>query len=104
MARKKKKNGFKRKLMAMTIPITVVAGIAPGVVKVYEARGGGVSGMAREAGRIYTGVDFWNGQFNIGFARYGLLPIIAGIIAHKIANKLGINRALASAGIPLIRV
>lgn len=87
------------------LPIAVIAGIAPTGVKIWEARGGGTSGMVREAGRILTGFDFWNGQFIPGAMRYGLLPLIAGVLVHKVVGGwLGANRALARSGIPLIRI
>jgi hypothetical protein len=88
----------------MTIPLAVVAGIAAPGIKIYEARVGGVSGMAREAGRIMTGWDFWNGTFNFATMRYGMFPVLAGIAAHKVASMLGINRAIARTGLPYIRI
>lgn len=34
----------------------------------------------------------------------GLLPIALGAVTHKIAGKLGINKALGSAGVPWLRI
>lgn len=94
-----------RRAKRFTLPVAVVAGFAAPTIKVWEARGGGASGMAREAGRILTGVDFWNGQFNWQTMRYGLWPIIGGVLIHKfIGGKLGVNRALSAAGVPVIRL
>jgi hypothetical protein len=104
MAKRGRKRNHRRQ-NGFQIPIAVVAGLAPTGVKVWEARGGGVSGMAREAGRILTGFDFWNGQFIPGAMRYGLLPIVAGLAIHwLVGKKLGLNRLLARSGIPVIRI
>jgi hypothetical protein len=31
-------------------------------------------------------------------------PVLLGTVVHKIANKLGVNRAIARAGIPIVRI
>jgi hypothetical protein len=36
--------------------------------------------------------------------KYGLVPVIAGVAVHKLANLLGVNRAIAGAGIPILRI
>lgn len=100
--KKLKKGPKKRKF---TLPLAVVAGFAAPGIKIWEARGGGLSGVTREAGRILTGVDFWSGQFNFANTRYGLWPILGGMLVHKlVGGVLGVNRMLASAGIPFIRL
>jgi len=58
-----------------------------------------------------------SGAFNVMFAEttgYSLdkhdwkfkriAPILLGLLAHKLAAKLGINRALGRAGVPYIRI
>lgn len=102
MARnKKRRNGRGLKI---SIPIAIVAGMAGPGIKLWEARGS-ASGMAREAGRIFTGFDFWSGQFVPGAMKYGTLPILAGFLVHwLIGSKLGLNRAIARSGLPLIRI
>lgn len=100
MAKKKRRrngNGFK-------LPIAVVAGFIPGVWRVTSKMGAGFNTMANEAGRVYLGYDSWTGQFNFGAMKFGTLPIILGIVLHKVASRLGVNRALASAGVPIIRI
>jgi hypothetical protein len=78
----------------------------PVTIKTYEAwQGGGLSNAAREAGKMVLGVDFWNKQFNLGWMMTGLFPIIAGGVIHRfVGGRLGVNRALARAGIPVIRL
>lgn len=101
----KKNPNTRRKKRAFTIPMAIVAGIAPTGIKVWEARGGGMSGMAREAGRILTGFDFWTGQWIPGAMRYGLWPMVGGYAVHwLLGQKLGMNRAIARTGLPIIRI
>jgi len=87
------------------IPVSIVAGFMPGLIKVWEAWPSGGSAAAREAGRIYTGVDFWEGNFAWRRLWYGTIPIIAGAIIHRVVGgMLGVNRAIGRAGIPFIRI
>jgi len=101
MARSKKR---RRNGTRFSIPVAIVAGMAGPGIKLWEARGSG-SGLAREAGRIFTGFDFWTGSFVPGAMRYGTLPILAGFLVHWVlGSKLGLNRAIARSGLPLIRI
>jgi len=88
-----KKRNHRSNGKRLTIPLAVVAGMAAPTVKMWEARGGGVSGVAREAGRILTGYDFWNGTFDIGYMRYGLFPVVAGLCKYEslIDGTLGLH-------------
>jgi hypothetical protein len=86
---------------SMTIPIAIVAGFIPPAVGVWDRRSDPKQ-MGNFALAAFTGID--NGRFNPAALRYGALPVAAGFLAHKIASRLGVNRALASAGIPLIRI
>jgi len=98
---KKKRKSYKR---GFTLPIGVVAGFAPIAVKAWEAVPGGASNVARELGRITTGFDFWDGTWDWYRMRYGVIPLAVGVFAHKIiGGKLGLNRALAKSGIPILR-
>ena len=97
MARRNKRYA-KRK---MTIPLAVVAGFIPPIIGVWNRRTDPVmAGNYLLAG--FTGID--NGRFNPAALRQGALPVLGGFIAHTIASKMGINRAIARAGIPLIRI
>ena len=88
----------------MTLPVSIVAGFMPGVTRVVAARSGGLTGIASEAGRIFIGYDMATGKFNMNSMMMGTLPIILGVLVHKIANALGVNRFLASKRIPFIRL
>jgi hypothetical protein len=109
MATKKKTRVYHKP--KMTIPLGIVAGFAPGVSDIWAHRGGGVEQMAAEGSRIYLGFAGTNNfgyNDTIGFhpylLKYGTLPLAAGVLAHKLANKFGVNRMLKSAGIPFIRI
>lgn len=89
----------------MTLSLAVAAGFAPAVahaVQGYQAKG--LDGAAHNTVVGFTGYDYWAHKLDMGALRYGLIPAVGGVLVHKIAGKLGINRALASAGIPFIRI
>jgi hypothetical protein len=98
----------KRRASKMTIPLAVVAGFTPAIIRTYEAsplRGGNYATMGREVGRLMLGYDYWEGRFDAGYLRYGILPIALGWGIHKfIGGTLGVNRMLAKAKIPLLRL
>lgn len=51
-----------------------------------------------------VGYSFKYGGFSMEGLKRGLIPIGAGLLAHKVASKLGFNRMLASAGVPILRI
>lgn len=88
----------------MTIPLALVAGMAPITLgTINYIRGGG-----SDVGGYFTsrmiGFQPWDGKWSFTKFKQGGLPIIVGLAIHKIASRLGINRAIASAGIPFIRI
>lgn len=110
MAKKKKRASRK-----MTIPLAAVGGALAGLVIPAATSGGGhgpidallVQGnynWAMEAViENYTGMNVYTGQWNILNAR-GLTAAIAGMVGHKIASALGINRTLAASKVPFLRI
>lgn len=89
-----------------TVSLAMIAGLAPAVGKEIEAyRTGGFGGVLQWASILTTGFDPADGQWKPGLAVrnfYG--PLAIGYAAHTLASRLGINRALARAGIPLARI
>ena len=86
----------------MTLPMAVVAGFVPVGVGVWNRRNSATEiGNYLQAG--FTGIGS-DGKFNFANLRQGLMPIAAGFGVHTLASKLGINRAIARAGIPFIRI
>ena len=98
MARRRnyrKRNGF-------TIPLGVVAGIAvPTALALNEKTW---QQKVTQVSRSLIGYRPWAGTFDFRDLKMGLLPILMGIGVHKVAGMLGINRVLASSGLPVIRI
>lgn len=90
------------------LPIAVIAGFAPlamgefhGIQRIMAGdRAGGTQEMVIRATGYNTDNKTWNGA--VFMESYG--PILAGFVIHKLAGKLGVNRAIAKAGIPIIRI
>ncbi len=100
-----KKKG-KRRRPQMTMPLAVVAGFVPPTRIIWaESRGSrGVEGGAVAASRIFIGYDQNNSRWDFSQLQYGFGPILMGFGIHKIAQIVGLNRALAAARIPFIRI
>lgn len=100
------KNSKRRSSSGLTIPIAVVGGLIPPTMSIASKFPvGGLPLMGIEASRILTGYDPNTGEWNWRWLKVGLLPIALGALVHRfVGGKLGVNRALASAGIPLIRL
>ena len=102
MAKKNKANRAKRK---MTIPLAIVGGFVPltlNLIDGYKVKG--VSGVLDRLPGVF-GVET-DGTF-VGWSvmqKRGVPAIAGGFLAHYLAQKLGINRMIAQAGIPLIRI
>jgi hypothetical protein len=45
-----------------------------------------------------------NGQFDFNLLKINMSPIVAGMLVHKLASKIGINKTLAAAKVPFLRV
>lgn len=111
MARSKTKKHTHHK-RGFSVSLAVLGGLAPGVMTVYDQRGAGVVSMANTLSRIYTGFSFSvspgqseaPGTWNPALMRKGLLPLGVGVLIHKAANRLGINRALRGAGISFVTI
>jgi len=107
MARSKTKN--RRSKKKMTIPLAIVAGFLPLGVDVYNSiKGGRPQDIPNTIVNDLTGfniVDPYHPQWQFVGLKRGLIPITAGMAIHKfVGGSLGINRALASAGVPFIRI
>lgn len=100
-----KKKG-KRRRPQMTMPLAIVAGfVPPGRIIFAESRGGrGIEGGAIAASRIFLGYDSTTARWDFSQLQYGFGPILMGFGIHKLAQMVGINRALAAARIPFIRI
>ncbi len=86
-----------------TVPIAVIGGFAPLVMGMWNRRS-----QPQEVARFLTvattGYDYVGHRWTGEFLGQGAGSILAGFLVHSIANKVGINRALAKAGVPLFRI
>jgi len=103
MAKIRKSRGVKRN--SFTLPMAVVAGFMPPMSRAYNAfKGYGFSGLGSRLSQDFTGFNPNDGSWNPSLMQYGLLPVSIGVLIHKLASAFGINRAIAAAGIPLLRI
>jgi hypothetical protein len=89
----------------MTIPIAPLIGFAVGLYPSVESvMEGNIHQAAQRLGRDYIGYDYTDGTFDVKRAYHGLAPLFMGALVHTAASKLGINRALGRAKVPLVRI
>jgi len=86
-----------------TLPVAVIAGLVPTVSGVY-ARRSSLTEMGRFVTQAWTGYDPGGSGWQASYLRWGAMPALLGFAAHGLASKLGINRAIARAGIPIFRI
>lgn len=93
-----------RRRRGFELPVAVVAGMLPGAWRVWEQRSD-LNHITNEAGRVYLGYDSWTGQFGFDAMKWGTVPLILGLLVHKfVGGTLGVNRMLARARLPVIRL
>lgn len=99
---KKRKVSRKRKTK---IPVAVVLGFLPLVATAAaDVQAGGIQGLRNTATCVIP-YSPANRRFTTARLHLGLYPIVAGFLVHKIIGGwLGVNRAIASAGVPMIRL
>lgn len=102
----KTKAAKRRRSRGFTIPVAVIGGFIPllsntmGHYKSY-----GWNGASRYMTMALTGFDPQDRNFNFGRMGMGLFPIMGGILVHKlVGGRLGVNRMLASTGLPWVRL
>ena len=92
----RKRRGGRRGSKAF--PILLAAPIIPGFVSAYNARASGPVEMVKSGVYEITGVDV-TGQSNLNttktFKSLGL--VVIGLVGHKVASKVGINRIMKKA-------
>jgi hypothetical protein len=99
------KTAITRRRSQMSLPIAVVAGFVPlasNALRDYQQ--GGLDLLGTGLTWRLTGYNQMSKRFDLSGLSSGLLPILLGIGVHKLAGRLGVNRAIANAGIPLLRL
>lgn len=90
-----------------TISLAVAAGFIPLVmdtVRTVKDPNQGFGQVPHVMAWHLGGYNTWDGTFSFDRLVKGWTPIAGGILVHKGANWLGINRMLARMGIPFIRL
>lgn len=90
-----------------TVPAAVIGGLLPATgALITAAKSGGMGGVVQWSSILTTGYDPADGQWKPRIALEKLyLPLAAGVLVHKfVGGKLGVNRMLANAGVPFIRL
>lgn len=96
-----------RRKRSFTLPLAPIAGLAAGMAEPLQAA---MQGDYQHALAVvsynYTGYNPEDRTFNAMRMQRGLLPIIIGCLVHKFVGgaPLNLNRILASAGVPFIRI
>jgi len=89
-----------------TIPVAVLAGFGPmasDVIHGYQT--GGIASASNDLLANVTGYDARAKKWDFQLLARGMGPVVLGILIHKlIGGKLGVNRALARAGVPILRI
>ncbi len=86
-----------------TIPLAVVAGFVPLTIGLWGRRSQPQE-MARFATVAFTGYDYVGHRWTGDFLGQGIGSVLLGMVIHKGANALGVNRALSRAKIPFFRI
>lgn len=104
----KRRNGRRLK---PTIPLTIVAGVAAGLtssVVTYSPiqclQTGDFQNLLRGVAANYTGYDPGQQKWSFEYLKAGFGPLVIAMVVHKAASMIGLNSALAKAGIPYLRV
>ena len=90
----------------VTLPMATLLGIgAPILMEKDNMLAGNWNTVATNLAWKFTGFNFSTGQWDPKGLMYGAVPAVAGVMISKfIGGNLGVNRKLASAGVPLLRL
>lgn len=102
----KRTGGAKNFLSDMPrVSLGIVAGMLPVTMStINEVRWNGAEKGGYHFIKKMTGIDIVGKSWRFREMWDGALPVLAGVGLHKAANKLGINRAIRAAGIPIIQI
>ena len=108
MARRRYSRKRSRRSGGMTIPLALVSGVAASVARplktAYDTSDYQLAAWQLCEG--YTGFYPGDGSFDFQRLKFGLVPLAAGALVHKFVggSPLNVNRMLAAAKIPFIRI
>lgn len=89
------------------LPLAVVAGFIPMAQGIYAGSkpggpaGGGINGAMWNAQYLMLGRNADTNKFEMRGLVMGWGPVLAGVLAHTLANRFGINRLIARTKLPI---
>ena len=88
------------------VPLAVIGGFVPILFNTYNGyKENGVDGATQNLVAFTTGYSRWEGKFKAEYLIKGMAPVVIGMMVHKlVGGKLGLNRAIARAGIPYLSI
>lgn len=98
--KRRRKNGF-------TLPLAIVGGFTvPAGLFLREWRAAGLERAVRlQLPRSFLAFEPLRSEFRASYLSQGITPILAGFLIHWfVGKKLGVNRALSQARVPVFRV
>lgn len=105
-----RRRGYSRSRSSGGIPAAVIAGLVPpfmdaynlGKARNYPGGPGFWEGFGHQLLLSYTGYSTDDKKFYFQWLLRGWGPLIAGLIAHRLADRFGINRRIRSFGSPIV--
>lgn len=87
----------KRRRAGSKISIAIVAGLIPGMAFSLSPgiKNGDWNATAVRMASAYTGYNSEAKKWAWYYMKDGALPLLLGVMAHKIAGRIGLNRAIA---------
>lgn len=107
VARRRRIRRIGRRAKKITFPLATIGGLAAGMAgPVSAAVKGNFEDALNALARNYTGIDPATGTFNVANLTKGLIPLVIGVSISKFVggSPLNVNRRLAAAGVPFIRI
>lgn len=88
------------------LPLAIVGGFIPFIGHTYRNfKNNGAEHALTYFAKPFIPYDPMTGKFAADKLSFGLYPVIAGLLIHwLVGGKLGVNRALGRARIPIIRI
>lgn len=88
-----------------TIPLAVIGGFVPLGVRGYNGfHANGIVGALDGVSSGLTGYSVFDQKWHPEVMAQYVAPIVGGFLVHWLAGRLGINRALGRAKVPLLRI
>jgi len=99
----KHRGGHRR---SFTLPIATLAGLGIGIApSINQLLAGDYVGAFDGLAWRYAGYNNTTKKLDVNGLMQGLVPLVVGSMASKfIGGTLGVNRRLASAGVPILRL